>query len=268
MSAVLRLLPPRRAGAFPAGHDEDPGHRSPRPVRHRDAYLHPTAFLGRAVPPAQPDHRVSDLPHGRPPKRAVKHPVRGIVPVPVQYGPCELYVSDPSFSDPEHCPEIQRRRPRQHLPRPTRNTPTTPLGHPTEPPPRLAPYDGRPAPGEPAPPHPYGGRPATGRPAPACPARRESRKRRGAGCRGCGAARRLRRQQPTARSTPLANTTRDGLAAPPAPPTPPTNQSRARRALNPAPGHPAPSPTPWPTLRRSHPARPRPTPSKPETPQP
>jgi len=47
--AVLRLvprsIPPPRAGAFPAGHVEDPGHQSPRPVRHRDAYLHPTAFL-------------------------------------------------------------------------------------------------------------------------------------------------------------------------------------------------------------------------------
>ncbi|BAC72506.1 hypothetical protein SAVERM_4794 [Streptomyces avermitilis MA-4680 = NBRC 14893] len=70
---VSRPLPPRRAGAFPAGHAEDRGHRSPRPVRHRDAYLHPTAVLGRVAPAAQPDHRVSDLPHGVPPKRAVKH---------------------------------------------------------------------------------------------------------------------------------------------------------------------------------------------------
>src|SRR5690606_23955355 len=72
----LPRLPPR-AGAFPAWLDEDPGRRSPRPVRHRDAYLHPTAFLGRVAPAAQPDHRVSDLPHGRAPKRAVKHTSAG-----------------------------------------------------------------------------------------------------------------------------------------------------------------------------------------------
>lgn len=69
--------PPRRAGAFPAGHDEGRGHRSRRPVRHRDAYLHPNAFLGHVIPAAQPDHRVSDLPRDRSPKRARKHQSAG-----------------------------------------------------------------------------------------------------------------------------------------------------------------------------------------------
>lgn len=89
--------PPPRVGACPAGHDEDRGHRSRRPVRHRDAYLHPNAFLGRVTPAAQPDHRVSDLPRDRSPKRVRKHQSAGspepLTPWPV----CELSVRSQRF---------------------------------------------------------------------------------------------------------------------------------------------------------------------------
>ncbi|EFL34035.1 conserved hypothetical protein [Streptomyces viridochromogenes DSM 40736] len=43
-------------------------------------------FLGRVAPAAQPDHRVSDLPHGRPPKRALNHLTAGSSQPPTTVG--------------------------------------------------------------------------------------------------------------------------------------------------------------------------------------
>ncbi|EFE67826.1 predicted protein [Streptomyces viridosporus ATCC 14672] len=124
---------PPRVGAFPAGHVEDPGRRSPRPVRHRDAYLHPTAFLRRAAPGAQPDHRVSDLPHGRPPKRAVRHlsagtsqpsAVTGCVSC-VYRTPVSQITADRGAGSRRVWPDVPGRPPRVPAPgRPVRPWPT------------------------------------------------------------------------------------------------------------------------------------------------